>query len=86
MSVEPIETDPSLVERIPELIGIIAKGMSTGLGFPLALSWSIILLLILTIIYILILLVEKFMQIFRYLLFFFWVLTAIAVVVITTQF
>lgn len=86
MSVEPIIEEPSIGERLPELLGLIAKGMSDGLNFPIALSWTIIILLVLTIIYILILLVEKFMQIFRYMLFFFWVLTAIAIVVITTQF
>ena len=83
MSAEP---EISKAELIFDLLGKIANGLNEGLGFPIALSWSIIILLLLTIIYMLMLFVEKFIQYFRYMLFFGWALAAISVIVIATQF
>ena len=85
MSAESIQ-EVSKAELVFDFIGRIANGITEGLGFPISLSWGIIILLILTVIYLLLLLVEKFIQYFRMLLFFLWALAAIAVVIITTQF
>lgn len=85
MSAESIQ-EVSKAELLFDLIGRIANGLTEGLGFPIALSWSILILLILTIVYMLMLFVEKFIQYFRMLLFFGWALAAIAVIVIATQF
>lgn len=83
MSTDP---DVSKVELGFDLLGRIANGLTEGLGFNIALSWSIIMLVILTIVYLLMFFLEKFMQLFRYFLFFGWALAAIAVIVIATQF
>ena len=85
MSAESIQ-EVSKAELVFDFIGRIANGITEGLGFPLALSWGIIILIVLTVIYMLLLFVEKFIQYFRMLLFFLWALAAIAVVIIATQF
>ena len=83
MSAEP---EVSKAALIFDLVGKIANGLTGGFGFPIALSWSIIILFLLTIIYLLMLFVEKFLQYFRMLIFFGWALAAISVIVIATQF
>lgn len=85
MSAESVQ-EVSKAELVFDLFGRIANGITDGLGFPIALSYGIIILIVLTVLYLLLLFVEKFIQYFRMLLFFLWALAAIAVVIITTQF
>lgn len=85
MSADSIQ-EVSKAELLFDFFGRIANGLTEGLGFPISLSWSILILVLFTIVYMLLLFVEKFIQYFRMMLFFGWALAAIAVIVIATQF
>lgn len=85
MSADSIQ-EVSKAELVFDFFGKVANWITGGLGFPIELSWGIIILILLTVIYLLLLFVEKFIQYFRMVLFFLWALAAIAVVIIATQF
>lgn len=78
----PPEHDPSKLEQIFSVLGILAEGMSDLAKIPVYLAWIIIIWVLLTFVYILILTVEKFLGWFRWILIFGWGILTVTVILI----